>query len=299
MYFYLSDTHKPLVPIPTNGDVMAFSTTAQYLGRVRFRGFSIKYVIEGNENYLINGEKHSLQKNHYLLANHHSEGFVEIDSKKPVEGICIDIDIQTLSTIAHEECGHYSDRIIRSLENVMHSKDYQANTTKADETHVGRYMQQCASTLLASPKEDRVIEKEFYFEIGQRVIQDHLGHEWPKQISKKNEILLPQIEMKKMISAKLYMDENFTKTFSIKEIASLAGMSEFKFFRNFKYVFGESPYKYLLKKRLWFSCFLLHNKKANVTEAAFESGFSDIHTFSRAYKSFFTVAPTHNRQYFR
>ena len=85
---------------------MAFSTTAQYPGRVRFRGFSIKYVIEGNENCLINGEKHSLQKNHYLLANHHSEGFVEIDSKKPVEGICIDIDIQTLSTIfVHSDVG--------------------------------------------------------------------------------------------------------------------------------------------------------------------------------------------------
>lgn len=299
MYFYLSDTHKPHVPIPTNGNVMAFSSSAQYLGRIRFRGFSIKYVIEGNEQYLINGEKYSLQKNHYLQANHNCEGFVEIDSKKPVEGICIDIDIQTLSTIAHEDFGHYSDQVIRSLEHVMHSKDYGVNTTKAEETHVGRYMQQCATTLIGSPQEERVITNEFYFEIGQRVIQDHLGFEWPTLKARKNNISMPSTELKKLISAKLFMDENFTKTLAVKEIATQAGMSEFKFFRNFKYVFGESPYKYLLKKRLWYSCFLLHNKKANVTQAAYESGFSDIHTFSKAYKAFFSIAPTQNRQLFK
>lgn len=99
MYFFLSDTIKTIPPIPSYGNVVAFSTTCEYTGRLRFRGLSLKMVNTPFEDYMINGQRFKLKEGKYLMANHLSEGLVHIAQKKRVEGICLDVGLDTLNHV--------------------------------------------------------------------------------------------------------------------------------------------------------------------------------------------------------
>lgn len=298
MYFFLSDQNKSKPIIPARGDLMAYSSSSQYSGRIRFRGFSIKYVIEGTERYVVNGQKIEVSQNTFLTANHTSEGFVEIDSKKAVEGICIDIDIETLSSVLFEESFGHSDKIMNRMELLMNSVNYAPSINSNQNSFTGIFLKQCANSLQHSPSDSRIMDREFYYDLGICIAKDHLIKEELQNEKFSKKIILSSQEFKKLLNAKLYMDEKFTSTLTVRDIATQASMSEFRFFRLFKQYFGESPYRYLLKKRLWYSCFLLQVKKASVTQASYESGFSDIYSFSRAYKHFFGISPKQTHSLF-
>ena len=294
MYFYLSDTHRPSIPIPTSGDVIAYSSAKQYNGRLRFRGISVKLVLEGEEKYFINGEKIILKKNQYLLANHLSEGFVDIDYKHAVVGICADVGLDTIAAIAHDEYSFFSDRVLQSIDRFIHSMNTSVQVRELDDSNVSLFLKQCAKQLELDPISDRLMSREFYFELGRAILEDHVGGE-SKDLKLRKRMRITEIEIKRLCEAKSYMDDHFTSPFLIKDVALMFGMSEFRFFRLFKQVFDESPYRYLLVKRLWYSCYILHRNKMSVTQAAFEAGFADIHTFSKAYKRFFSISPNQNK----
>ncbi len=294
MYIYISETNQPSQPIPLQGNVTAFTSALQYTGRIRFRGISVKHVIEGEEKYFINGQKIVLKKNQYLLANHLSEGFVHIDSKQSVVGICADVGLDTIIAVVKEEYSFYSDRIIQSIEKLIHSLDYPIFTRGMEGSNVGLFLKRCVFQLKADPFSERLLSNEFYFDLGSAIIQDHICDEWPSLRNRKR-MNIRQEEIKLLCEAKNYMDQNFTSSFLVKDVALMYGMSEYRFFRMFKQVFDESPYRYLLLKRLWYSCFLLHRNKVNVTQAAFESGFADIHSFSKAYKKHFSSSPNQHK----
>ena len=74
-----------------------FSTLSELYCVAPFRSFSVKYVCRGTEKYHVNGNKYTVEDGQYLLANHFSEGFVEIDNT--VRGICIDVAPDVLSEV--------------------------------------------------------------------------------------------------------------------------------------------------------------------------------------------------------
>ena len=88
------------------------------------------------------------------------------------------------------------------------------------------------------------------------------------------------------------MDEHFLALPTIKHIAIQCNLSEFHFFRLYKKVYGESPYHYMLQKRMEFAAGLLKDPFINVTDVASMSGFADVYSFSKAFKKHFRVAPS-------
>lgn len=294
MYFYISETQRPLHPIPSVGDVTAYTSVRNYTGRIRFRGLSVKHVLQGEEKYFINGQKILLKKNEYILANHLCEGFVDIDSPEPVIGICADVGLETISVVASEEYAFFSDKIIHSIEKLIHSLNYPILPRGLEGSNVGVFLKRCVFNLKADPVSERLQSNEFYYDLGRAIIEDHICEEYPMLRFKKR-MDVTDYEIKILCQAKSYMDDHFTSPFLIKDVALMHGMSEFRFYRLFKQVFDESPYRYLLVKRLWYSCFLMHRGQKSVTDAAFEAGFADIHSFSKAYKRLFSVSPNQNK----
>jgi AraC-like DNA-binding protein len=91
------------------------------------------------------------------------------------------------------------------------------------------------------------------------------------------------------------MEENYRYNLSLNEFATLCHRSVSSFKRDFRKQFGDTPGKWLLKKRLEYAAVLLRNNTMNISQIAFESGFEDLSHFSRAFKNQFSVPPSEFR----
>ncbi len=87
------------------------------------------------------------------------------------------------------------------------------------------------------------------------------------------------------------MEDNFCYNLKLEAYAELANRSLSAFKRDFEKLFGNTPGKWLLERRLHHALQLLSNKNKTVGEAAFESGFQSPSHFSRAFKAKFGKAP--------
>lgn len=88
------------------------------------------------------------------------------------------------------------------------------------------------------------------------------------------------------------MENNFCFNLKLEEYAELCHRSLSTFKRDFQQQFGESPGKWLTKKRVERAANLLKNTTMNVTQIAFESGFEDLSHFSRAFKKQIGKSPS-------
>jgi AraC family transcriptional regulator len=78
---------------------------------------------------------------------------------------------------------------------------------------------------------------------------------------------------------------------TVDALAADAGMSRFAFHRAFQRATGESPYRYLIARRLDAAAHLLRTTRQSVLEIALQCGFMDPGRFARAFRARFGVTP--------
>lgn len=87
--------------------------------------------------------------------------------------------------------------------------------------------------------------------------------------------------------------ENLTDPeFSVERLCGKMAMSRSALFRKFKAITGDSPQHYIMQVRLRKAAELLHQKRNNINEVAFMSGFADSKYFSTAFKKQYGKTPS-------
>lgn len=81
-----------------------------------------------------------------------------------------------------------------------------------------------------------------------------------------------------------HLEKHFAEEPDIDALARIAHMSRRSFFRAFAEVTGQSPLKYLHHLRIMKAVEMLELTDKNITETAFDCGFSDSNYFSRQFK---------------
>lgn len=92
-----------------------------------------------------------------------------------------------------------------------------------------------------------------------------------------------------------FLNENFTHSVSIAELASVAGVSPNHFIVSFGRTFGMPPHRYLINLRLAFAERLLLDGRMTIAEAAYVAGFSNQGHLATAMKKFKGVTPSELR----
>ena len=92
------------------------------------------------------------------------------------------------------------------------------------------------------------------------------------------------------------MDRTFAKPLYIPRLARIAEVSEAHFIRTFRATFGETPHRYLQRRRVERAMFLLRATDRSVTDICFDVGFSSLGTFSRTFHDVLGESPTAFRQ---
>lgn len=94
-----------------------------------------------------------------------------------------------------------------------------------------------------------------------------------------------------------YIGKNIDKAIDLSVMADIASFSPYHFHRIFTFITGETPNNFVSRIRLEKAAVLLQDRpKDSVSEIAFECGFVNIASFSRAFKIFFGVSAKEFRQ---
>ena len=99
-----------------------------------------------------------------------------------------------------------------------------------------------------------------------------------------------------MLRARDAMDRDYRAPLDIPALARLAYASEAHFIRTFRATFGETPHRYLQRRRVERAMLLLRESDASVTDVCFEVGFSSLGTFSRTFREIVGESPSQYRR---
>jgi len=101
---------------------------------------------------------------------------------------------------------------------------------------------------------------------------------------------------RRLLRARDAMDRAYAEPLDIPAIAAVAFISEAHFIRTFRSVFGETPHRYLQRRRVERSMFLLRETERSVTDICLDVGFTSLGTFSRTFRDIVGDSPSGYRQ---
>ncbi|SEF34561.1 AraC-type DNA-binding protein [Amycolatopsis pretoriensis] len=92
------------------------------------------------------------------------------------------------------------------------------------------------------------------------------------------------------------IDREYAQPLDVEALAKGAGMSAGHLSRQFRKAYGESPYSYLMTRRIERAMALLRKGELSVTEVCFTVGFSSLGTFSTRFAELVGVPPSVYRE---
>jgi AraC-like DNA-binding protein len=101
---------------------------------------------------------------------------------------------------------------------------------------------------------------------------------------------------RRLLRARDAMDRSFAEPLDVRTVAAVAHVSAAHFSRSFREVFGETPHRYLQRRRVERSMFLLRETGRSVTDICFDIGFTSLGTFSRTFREIVGESPSDYRE---
>jgi AraC-like DNA-binding protein len=92
------------------------------------------------------------------------------------------------------------------------------------------------------------------------------------------------------------MDRGYAQPLDVPALARIAHVSPAHFSRTFRATFGETPHRYLQRRRVERAMFLLRETGRSVTEICFAVGFGSPATFSRTFHAVVGSSPRDYRK---
>ncbi len=101
---------------------------------------------------------------------------------------------------------------------------------------------------------------------------------------------------RRMLRARDAMDRAYAEPLDVPTLARIAHVSEAHFIRTFRATFGETPHRYLQRRRVERAMFLLRSTDRSVTDICMAVGFSSLGTFSRVFRDVVGESPSAHRR---
>jgi AraC-like DNA-binding protein len=96
---------------------------------------------------------------------------------------------------------------------------------------------------------------------------------------------------RRLLRARDAMDRSYAQPLDIPALARVAHVSEAHFIRTFRATFGETPHRYLQRRRVERAMFLLRATDDSVSAICLDVGFTSLATFSRTFSEIVGESP--------
>lgn len=255
------------------------------------RQLSIKYVSKGVERYAINNHTHSVGDKHLLITSKDSYIETTLDSEELVIGVCFFLDENFIEDVRRNSLLNDSALLDDPAGYRRYETGFFEECYHEEENVLGKYVSAIGKQI-AQRGVSRAIDPGVYYTLAEKLIQLH--HKTAVDFSKLDSVKYSTRKelLRRIRLATRLLDERLTIKCDMGLVARDVSLSEFHFFRTFKKIHGVTPYQYQLQRRLSMAFRLLQQKGISVSEAAVQTGFADIQSFSKAFKKNFKMNPS-------
>lgn len=104
--------------------------------------------------------------------------------------------------------------------------------------------------------------------------------------------------VRQLVRAKDLADSSYTQPLTVDDLAAAAHLSRAHFSREFRRAFGETPYSYLLTRRLERAATLLRGTDYSVADVCMRVGLSSVGSFTSSFTRAYGMTPTQYRDCF-
>jgi AraC-like DNA-binding protein/quercetin dioxygenase-like cupin family protein len=106
---------------------------------------------------------------------------------------------------------------------------------------------------------------------------------------------LKQSDTERMNQVHAHVMKNFREKITLEEVAAIANMTPSSFSRYFKMHANKTFSEFLTGIRIGYACKLIIEKKINITQACYDSGFNTLSNFNRQFKDLTGFTPLEYR----
>jgi transcriptional regulator GlxA family with amidase domain len=103
---------------------------------------------------------------------------------------------------------------------------------------------------------------------------------------------------RRMLRARDTMDRAFAKPLDVPALGRVAHVSPAHFSRQFRATFGETPHRYLQRRRVERAMELLRETDGSVSDICLDVGWGSLGTFSRTFREIVGESPSSYRERF-
>ncbi|MEP6614007.1 MAG: AraC family transcriptional regulator [Mucilaginibacter sp.] len=253
---------------------------------------SVKCAFGGTEMYKISDRYYAVTDDAYFICNEGQYYSSFIAARKPVESFTINF---TDAFVKQVKSSLYPDA--KLLDDPGFIAGASCEFVEKLYRHSGGLNNSIARLRMLAKNfgENRGEVSESYFPLLQNMLlsQGHILNEI-KQV--KAVKLSTQKELyKRLHHAKDYIESCFAGDVPLEKLAQISCLNSAYLLRNFKQYFGQTPYQYLINKRMAVAAQLLVNTAMPVSEICFETGYADVSSFCRLFKKTYSCSPENYR----
>lgn len=239
---------------------------------------SIKFVLEGEERYEVDGRTYVVDEHRFLLIDRGPDCVARVRRGQGTRGLCV--YLPAAGIVARD-----GEPPIMGRATVLH----------ASTSALGRFLRDRAAQLHQGLEGEE--------EIAQHVVAttaDHLAaiRDGVADGLSRIDAVRPRTRsdlLQRLESARAHLHENATRPVSQAELARIAGVSQFHLARLFRSAFGAPPTTYHRRLRLETANEWLRRGEDSVAAIAVRVGYSDASAFSHAFRRQFGRWPTESR----
>ncbi len=253
---------------------------------IPFSGFAAKLVLKGMEKYFIGDKKFEVSAGEYILGNSQTFASIAINDPQGVQGLCVDISDEIISEVASFHFENDSD-----FKKYLFSEKFLVNKYRQQNTVLGYALTELVDFIGSSDALHTSFKEELFYSLAEAMMTDQTTIYRGLSNLKFKKNSTNHITFLKLEECREYILENYLQSIDIEKLAILSGMSKYHFIRTFKTTYNITPYQLIIQERLHFAKDLLL-KKTPIIHVAQTIGFSDIASFSKAYKNYFGYSPS-------
>jgi AraC-like DNA-binding protein len=255
---------------------------------------SIKSFYRGSAQYAIESRRFVVDASCYLILNNGQSYNIQIEGARPVESFCLFFAPGFAEAIRHA-LSSTADRLLLEPQPAgAPSADFFERTYPHDSLVSPALRQLRAIAGQGQPDQAWLVEQ--FHALMQRLLGMHASVYREVEALPAIRAATREELYRRLHFAHDYAAALFTTPITLDDMARVAALSPNHLLRTFRQLFGQTPYQYVVARRVAYAQELLRTTDQGVTDICFAVGFASLGTFSWWFRRRVGVSPTDYRR---
>jgi AraC-like DNA-binding protein len=250
---------------------------------------SLKTILTGEEWYKVDGHFIAVRPGQFLILNENQEYSYSIHNGSSAHSLSIFFQKEFAASVFNDMLYPEERLLIDPSYYQNHTPEF-FQTIQTIEPDLTKSLSLLVANLDTEGEDPNRTDEQLVFLLQNLLRTYRLGKQFQRNVDAVKPGTRKEI-YKRLCIAKDSLHSFYNEPMDLSQLSARACMSTPQLIRQFKSVFGRTPYQYLIDIRLRHAAELLKETSDEVSEITLRCGFNDPSAFCRAFRSAYCISP--------